>query len=99
MRKRQTAKTESLTVRLSPRVRYGLELLARKQRRNLSSVIEWAINCLAFNGENGLIENDVNLLDQLWDTDEIKRIKLLKLHKPDLLTYEEEVILKEPDNE
>ena len=37
------ARSEVVTVRLDPRLRYLANLVARKQRRTLSSFIEWAI--------------------------------------------------------
>ena len=37
------ARSETVTVRLAPKLRYLAELAARKQRRTLSSFIEWAI--------------------------------------------------------
>ena len=37
------ARTETVTVRLDPKLRYLAELAARVHRRTLSSYIEWAI--------------------------------------------------------
>ena len=37
------ARSETVTVRLDPKLRYLAELAARKQRRSLSSYIEWAV--------------------------------------------------------
>src|ERR1700730_8829890 len=37
------SRSETVTVRLDPKLRYLAELAARKQRRTLSSFIEWAI--------------------------------------------------------
>ncbi len=79
-------KTNSITIRIESKLRYGLELLARKQRRTLSSVIECAV-------ARSIIEGGINL-SELWDVDEADRLhKLLEL-QPDLLTYDEQVILK-----
>ena len=36
-------KSEVVTVRLDPKLKYVAELAARRQRRTLSSYIEWAI--------------------------------------------------------
>ena len=35
-------RTETVTIRLDPKLRYLTELAARKQRRTVSSFIEWA---------------------------------------------------------
>lgn len=89
------AKAESITVRLDPKIRYGLELLARKQRRNLSSVVEWALHKAMLDQENGIIEKSENgLLYQLWDIEESDRFILMALIRPDLLTFEEEHLFK-----
>ena len=93
------AKAESITVRLDPKIRYGLELLARKQRRNLSSVVEWALHKAIHDQDNGLAEKDENgidenLLYQLWDVEESDRFYLMALTRPDLLTFEEEHLIK-----
>lgn len=79
-------KTNSLTIRIEPRARYGLELLARKQRRTLSSVIEWAIL--------GGISNDGIDLQSLWDVDEAERLKKLVERHPELINYDEQVFLR-----
>jgi predicted HicB family RNase H-like nuclease len=36
-------RSEVVTVRLEPKLKYLAELAARKQRRSLSSYVEWAI--------------------------------------------------------
>jgi len=91
------AKGESLTVRLEPKLKWGIELLARKHRRNMSSVLEWII-INAINGNEGLnvVQNSTttSLLDLAWDTDEADRIVKLAIYYPTLLTYEEEVVWK-----
>src|ERR1700746_2572776 len=82
-------RSETVTLRLDPKLRYLTELAARKQRRTVSSFIEWAI-------EQAL--SDVELDDkrhltvahetgQLWDPDEADRLVKLGLLYPDLLTY------------
>lgn len=35
--------TENITVRLDPKIRYGLELLARKRHQSISKVTRWVI--------------------------------------------------------
>ena len=94
------SKGESLTIRMEPRLRWGLELLARKQRRTLSSVVEWAI-LRSVNSEEGLEEfftdregDNVkrNLLTVTWAIEEPERIAKLAFNAPNLMTYEEEVL-------
>ena len=45
------ARSETVTVRLDPKLRYLAELAARKQRRTVSSFIEWAVE-QSFSGVN-----------------------------------------------
>jgi len=39
-RKTYAANAEVLTVRLSPKMKFGLELLSRKQHRSLSAIVQ-----------------------------------------------------------
>lgn len=87
------SRSETVTVRLDPKLRYLADLAARKQRRTLSSYIEWAIeDCLYrtnlyANGDTTLAAEAANL----WDVDEADRFAKLALRHPDLLTHEEQV--------
>ena len=79
------ARSETVTVRLDPKLRYLAELAARKQRRTLSSFIEWAIE------EN--LKTTSEAAD-LWDVDEPDRFAKLALRYPDMLTHDEQVLWK-----
>ncbi len=85
---KSVTKGESLTMRMSPRIRWALELLSRQQRRTLSAVIEFYI-----------IANAHELTDKTWDIDPITRIKKLKEYCPQFMTFEEEELLKELNHE
>lgn len=92
------ARSEVVTVRLDPRLRYLADLAARKQRRTLSSYIEWAIEqSLAQIRINQSQESPRSIADEgdeLWDVDEPERfVKLASLH-PDLLAHSEQVLWK-----
>jgi len=94
-------RSETVGVRLDPKMRYMAEIGARIQRRSLSSFIEWTI-------ENSLkqitwppqVDDDSDgeslqeLTYKLWDIDEPDRIVKLGLLYPELLTYEEQVVWK-----
>lgn len=96
------SRSETVTVRLDPKLRYLAELAARKQRRTLSSFVEWAIEDAL--GRVNLYEGDDYSGDhsrsvgeeaaQLWDVDEADRFAKLAFHYPDLLTHEEQVLWK-----
>ena len=107
-RKRSGAKTsrsETVTVRLGPKLRYFAELAARKQRRTLSSFIEWAIqeelghvyliepliNPSGYDKPGFTIKDDMG---RLWDVEEQARFIKLAFSYPDLMTHEEQILWK-----
>src|SRR5262249_53773761 len=92
-------RTETVTLRLDPKLRYLTELAARKQRRTVSSFIEWAIEQALFLVKLELDEaspptNLVEAAALFWDPDEADRFAKLALNYPDLLTYDEQVLWK-----
>ncbi|SHJ67403.1 hypothetical protein SAMN02745165_02911 [Malonomonas rubra DSM 5091] len=94
-------RSETVTVRLDPKLRYLVELAARSQRRTVSSYIEWAIEqslqkVILFEGRSSA-ECDVNLAEagaDLWDVDEADRLVRLADQYPEMLTYDEQVLWK-----
>lgn len=93
-------RSETVTVRLEPKLRYLAELAGRKQRRTLSSFIEWSIQASL---ERVVLEEDeynqeevtvAGAAERLWDVDEEDRFAKLALHFPDLLTHDEQVLWK-----
>jgi hypothetical protein len=94
-------RSETVTIRLDPKLRYLTELAARKQRRTVSSFIEWAIenalHSIILREHEDYHTPDVNLgesAEELWDPDEPDRIAKLGLHYPELLNYDEQVLWK-----
>ena len=90
------SRSEVVTVRLDPKTRYLAELAARRQRRTLSSYIEWVVaeSLVQFmqgemktNGE----DEDIN---GLWDVDDCDRLVKLALYDKSLLNYREQVLWK-----
>ena len=94
------SRSETVTVRLDPKLNYLCELAARAQRRTKSSFIEWAIADSL--GSVALPEvtayddsSDVTLKEkasELWRVDEADRVAALALIAPALLTHEEQLI-------
>lgn len=90
------SRSETVTVRLDPKLRYLAELAARRQRRTVSSYIEWAIEdslkhlSLDLNG-NGVLADEA---EALWDVDDADRFARLAMRHPDLLTHDEQVLWK-----
>lgn len=91
----KAARTETVTVRLDPKLRYLAELAARKQRRSLSSYIEWAVedslSRVALQEDSNYRTTVGDEASALWDVDEADRFAKLALRYPDLLTHEEQV--------
>ena len=91
---------ESLTLRFDPRMRYGLELLARRQHRTISAVVEWAVGMALHHPSEGLMfrkgegEEAELLLEKVWDVSEPDRLINLAENFPDLLSYDEGWIWK-----
>ncbi len=96
----QLNRSETVTVRLDPKLRYLAELASRKQRRTLSSFIEWAIEVSLSTiilTEFAHADSNLSISDEaarLWDVDEPDRFIKLAVRYPDLLTHGEQVLWK-----
>jgi len=102
------AKSDVITVRISPKLKYGLELLSRKQHRPLSSVVTWAIEQMMTSHEAGLFKTrksvksgkgtdgstEEYMLETLWNVHPADRLVKLATHWPELMTYEEEFMVE-----
>lgn len=88
------SRSEVVTVRLDPKLRFAAELAARKQRRTLSSFIEWAIGEAVNRIEVTDSENVNYVMAQVWDVEEADRFIKLALNFPELLTFDEERLWK-----
>lgn len=91
-------RSETVTVRLDPKLRYLAELAARRQRRTLSSYIEWAVEESLGSITEGPGEDEgeslKTLADELWDVDEADRLLLLVRNAPAFMTVDEQRIWK-----
>lgn len=94
-KKTSDTKEAVLSIRIRPKVKYALELLARKQHRAVSAVVEtMAIEAITlgltgsprnyFGEESGEIYFDV-----LWATTEVERLSRLVTYAHDLMTYDD----------
>ena len=98
---RGARKSEVVTIRLDPRLKYLAELAARRQRRPLSSYVEWAIEesmrHVWPSYETGQHDHEPSFADVssvLWDVDEPDRFVKLATRYPELLTHGEQVVWK-----
>lgn len=109
----KTSKSEQVSIRLEPKIYYGLELLARQNHRTIAATIETAINLLLGDPRDGLKlplnrnQKGIDLavpvktepaLDKLWHTNEPDRLALLAFNKPELMDYEEKQIWEHVQN-
>jgi hypothetical protein len=93
------SRSETVTVRLDPKLRYLAELAARKQRRTVSSFIEWAIEeslkQVQLSDESTHVNRTIaGRANELWDVDEPDRFAKLALRFPHMLTHDEQVLWK-----
>lgn len=89
------SRSETVTVRLDPKLRFAAELAARKHRRTLSSFIEWAVEESVKNVSlDGLKATAYSAIDLAWDVDESDKFVKMALYYPNLLTHDEEVLWK-----
>jgi hypothetical protein len=88
------ARTEIVQVRLDPKLRFAAELAARRQRRTLSSFIEWGVGEAIKLVDLDESETAYSAISNIWDVDEADRFAKMAHHYPLLLTHEEEVLWK-----
>jgi len=91
-------RSQVVTVRLDPKLKFAAELAARKQRRTISSFIEWAVEKAVRDVEvlnNADIKGTVwQAMMLVWDVEEADRLVKLALNFPELLTFDEERLWK-----
>ncbi len=92
-------RSETVTIRFDPKLRYLMEVAARKQRRTVSSFIEWSVEQTLSQVELTMADNETHdpvarAALWLWEPHEADRLAKLALYYPDLLTYDELVVWK-----
>jgi len=85
-------KSETLTIRIDARSRFGLDILGRLKRRSVSELVldeirEVMQRELPKHSRGG---KQVGLMDAVWDVFEQDRLVKLALYDPQLLTDEEQ---------
>ncbi|MCF6753197.1 hypothetical protein L3X16_11160 [Pseudomonas stutzeri] len=91
----QPKKTETLTLRLDPKMKFAIELLARDQKRTLAGAIEWAVQ-KALASQQVTTGADVGnlqmLVDRVWSPDDLERVLYLGIFTEHLLSFEEQCL-------
>jgi predicted transcriptional regulator len=91
-------RSETVTVRLDPKLNYLTEIAARAHRRTKSSLIEAALarflDDVRVEARPGASNKATvaAMAEQLWHVDEPERLKRLVAEAPHLLTFEEQKI-------
>jgi len=82
-------KLDQFSIRLPPKLKLGLELLARAQGRSLSQAIEWALQVGLNNYRASPQKTVAEILDEIWDlpTDEHRHLAIWHI-APTLLPFE-----------
>lgn len=91
-------KDERLNLRVTPKIKYMLELMVRSSNKTASSLIIDGIQAISKNQTYGIQRKvdgrDVNVAQQSWDPLEIDRLVKLAKIAPDLLTDWETLLWK-----
>jgi hypothetical protein len=90
-------KTETLTLRLDPKVKLMIELISRIRRQSITGVVEAAIEEIAFDLDAPFVSGGEphpmslsSAVSEIWSTDESERFVFLCHYLPSLITYEEQ---------
>lgn len=95
-RSNKPVKTEALQVRFDPMLKWAAEIAAGRERRTLSSLLEWSTERMvkelpaAVKGDQAVTVWQV--VEQCWHANQSDRLLNLKQNYPELLTYEERLI-------
>jgi len=91
---RQKTKTDTIGVRVPPKTRYALDLIARKRGASLSALMVEAADKLIESEGMTVVRpgDDSSLLDKLWHESEADRLLALLRYAPSLLTHPERVM-------
>ncbi|MBV4544684.1 hypothetical protein [Pseudomonas triticicola] len=90
-------KTETLTLRLDPKVKMMIELISRIRRQSITGVVEAAIEGIAFDLDAPYFDDGEThnyslgvIFSEIWSTDESELFINTCFRLPSLLTYEEQ---------
>lgn len=90
------AKTSTLSVRLTPKMRFGLEMMARLHRDSIPEIVTRAINNIFSSEYDGLWDSDTDspygrrwLMKLLWAERPSDRLANLAFHCPSLMSSAE----------
>ena len=88
-------RSETITVRLDPTLRYAVELASARNGQTVSSLVQWAVSKAMADIKVGKIEDKESILEvasRLRPHDLQCRLVMLGLDYPELLTFKERVM-------
>ncbi len=90
--KKTPKKTDALTLRLDPRVKFLIELLSRVGHQSITGVIESAVSRLAHDRRVVMASSELSLAyasERIWSPVESDRVVNMAMFTPSLLNHEE----------
>ncbi len=93
-RKAPEEKLEQFSIRLPPKLKFGLELLSRGQHRSLSQAVEWALQMGMNTYEVGPKSKTLtDLVAEAWkEPEEARRLLAVYREAPTLLSFEDAAV-------
>lgn len=94
-------KTAFFTVRMEPKLRFALWLMARIKGQSMAAALEWAVRHAMQDPLAGLIEDKKasagkktrhDWFEEIWHPDEMERFLNLATKRPDLLNPSQELL-------
>jgi hypothetical protein len=89
-------RSEIISVRIDSKLMLATQLAASNEKRTVTSLVEIALEQvlrrIVVSEADGNELNALQVVEQIWDVDEAKRVMLLWRLHPHLLTHEEEVL-------
>lgn len=92
-------RSDLVAIRITPKMRFGLELLAKQYDRTLTDTVILAINNFFGTEKAGLFlepqvgyDRPVNVLDIVWSPQEHERFALVAIYYPELLSDNEDYL-------
>lgn len=94
--KGERSTTVSVGLRISPKTKFALDMMSRKHLRSLTATIEWAVaQAISRETHDPTGMSLSELVSAVWSVDEQERLLSMHRHCPELLTFDEEVEVRE----
>lgn len=97
------SKSEVIGIRINPKTKFGLEIVARMQNRTVAQMLEGVVNMfLGYgyqavddwrNGQHDFAKEDsLSVIEKLWSPHRGERMLRMVFQYPELMIYEEEAV-------